>query len=70
MSDKIKTETREQFKNLIEKFDAHKNQYKKSTYDEANTKVDFIDPFFEAIGWDVANRQGFAEQYREVDFLY
>ncbi|MCK4321190.1 N-6 DNA methylase [candidate division WOR-3 bacterium] len=66
MSDKIKTETREQFKILIDKFEAHKNQYKKSTYDEANTRVDFIDPFFEAIGWDVANRQGFAEQYREV----
>jgi len=25
-----------------------------------------IDPLFEALGWDVANRQGFAEAYKEV----
>lgn len=66
MLDKIKTEASEQFKILIDKFEAHKNQYKKSTYDEANTRVDFIDPFFESLGWDVSNKQGYAEQYREV----
>jgi predicted type IV restriction endonuclease len=26
----------------------------------------FIDPFFMALGWDVNNSQGFAEQYKEV----
>jgi hypothetical protein len=26
----------------------------------------FIDPFFAALGWDVNNAQGFAEQYKEV----
>jgi len=66
MSEDIKKKARRQFKTLIKKFETHKSQYKKSTYDEANTRVDFIDPFFEAIGWDIANRQGFAEQYREV----
>lgn len=29
-------------------------------------KVDFIDPFFKALGWDIDNSQGYAEAYREV----
>jgi len=66
MLNKANTESIRQIKDLVNKFETHKKQYKKSTYDEANTRVDFIDPFFETIGWDVANRQGFAEQYREV----
>src|SRR5439155_24789475 len=27
---------------------------------------EFIDPFFESLGWDIANRQGFAEPYKDV----
>jgi hypothetical protein len=29
-------------------------------------RVEFIDPFFEALGWDVRNVQGHAEQYKDV----
>jgi len=28
--------------------------------------VEFLNPLFGALGWDVENRQGFAEQYKEV----
>ncbi len=41
-------------------------QYKSALYDEANTRVDFIDKFFEMLGWDVRNTQGYSEHYREV----
>ncbi len=61
-----KTEARKSIKSLVDRFDRNIEQYKKTNYDEANTRVDFIDPFFEALGWDVANKQGYAEQYREV----
>ena len=27
---------------------------------------EFIDPLFKALGWDIDNEQGFAEQYKEV----
>jgi type I restriction-modification system DNA methylase subunit len=40
--------------------------YKKSDYNETQTRRDFIDPFFKALGWDIDNEQGFAESYREV----
>ena len=61
-----KTEARKTIESLVARFTENISQYKKTNYDEANTRVDFIDPFFEALGWDVANKQGYAEQYREV----
>ncbi len=61
-----KKEAKQRIKKLVERFDANISQYKKANYDEANTRTDFIDPFFENLGWDVANKQGYAEQYREV----
>jgi len=33
---------------------------------EAATRLEFIDPFFEALGWDVRNVAGHAEQYKDV----
>jgi hypothetical protein len=51
---------------LIDRFKEHLEQYKGASYDEANTRTDFIDPLFELLGWDVANRNSYAEQYREV----
>jgi hypothetical protein len=51
---------------LIDRFKEHLEQYKGVSYDEANTRTDFIDPLFKLLGWDVANTAGYAEQYREV----
>ncbi|MCX6098055.1 MAG: N-6 DNA methylase, partial [Caldiserica bacterium] len=51
---------------LIDRFKEHLEQYKGASYDEANTRTDFIDPLFRLLGWDVANTAGYAEQYREV----
>ena len=46
---------------LVKRFGENISQYKKLNYDEANTRTDFIDPFFENLGWDVANKQGYVE---------
>ena len=51
---------------LIDRFKEHLEQYKGASYDEANTRTDFIDPLFKLLGWDVANTASYAEQYREV----
>lgn len=51
---------------LVEKFDDQKEFYKKSDYNETTTRIHFIDPFFEALGWDMNNKQGAWEAYREV----
>lgn len=51
---------------LVERFENQIESYKKSDYGETQTRRDFIDPFFKALGWDIDNSQGYAEAYREV----
>ncbi len=51
---------------LVERFDYHVDDYKRGNYNETQTRNDFINPFFEALGWDINNRAGLAESYREV----
>jgi adenine-specific DNA-methyltransferase len=51
---------------LVTRFNEQLPAYKKSDYNETQTRRDFIDPFFKALGWDIDNEQGFAESYREV----
>ena len=51
---------------LVEKFDRNRDQYLKQAYNEAQTRNEFIDPLFEALGWDMTNRSGYAEAYKDV----
>jgi len=51
---------------LTDQFKTNFIQYKNTNYDEANTRVDFIDKFFELLDWDVRNKLGFSEDYRDV----
>ena len=50
---------------LVERFSFQIDNYKRD-YNEMQTRQDFINPFFEALGWDMNNRQGAWEAYREV----
>lgn len=56
----------DRIKELIETFDNNLESYKKSNYNETQVRREFIDPFFEELGWDVSNRQGYAEAYKDV----
>lgn len=40
---------------LVEKFKANNEHYMRSTYSEAEARQDFIDKFFNALGWDVTH---------------
>ncbi|HBD95097.1 MAG: hypothetical protein A2015_02370 [Spirochaetes bacterium GWF1_31_7] len=51
---------------LTTQFRDNIKQYKSTLYDEANTRVDFIDKMFELFDWDVRNNQGYSELYRDV----
>ena len=61
-----KEEAKQKVGELCERFRYNLDVYKRSTYNEAQVRREFIDPFFEALDWDVSNRQGYAEQYKEV----
>ncbi|MEK7730278.1 MAG: N-6 DNA methylase, partial [Planctomycetota bacterium] len=40
--------------------------YQQATYNETQARREFIDPFFQALGWDVDNESGHAEAYKDV----
>ena len=61
-----KGEALEKVRLLIQRFDEQKEFYTNSDYNETQTRRDFVDPFWKALGWDVDNESGYAESYREV----
>jgi adenine-specific DNA-methyltransferase len=62
-------EAPDSIKELVEDFEENEYQYKNSSvFDEENTKVKFLNPFFEALGWDLRNNNQYAPQFQEVEF--
>jgi type I restriction-modification system DNA methylase subunit len=51
---------------LVERFEEHEEVYKNKDYKEAQLRVDFLNPFFNALGWDVYNTKSYDPEYREV----
>ena len=51
---------------LVERFERNIEAYKSGSYNETQVRREFIDPFFEALGWDVNNTAGNAEAYKDV----
>ncbi len=52
---------------LVDRFRANLDSYKRGTCgNETQVRREFIDPLFETLGWDVSNRQGYAEAYKDV----
>jgi hypothetical protein len=51
---------------LVEKFDYNQHEYKNPKYNETQVRIEFLNPFWEALDWDVTNRKGYALPYREV----
>ena len=51
---------------LVQRFQHNRDAYRAAAYNETETRREFIDPFFKAMGWDVDNEQGYAEAYKEV----
>ena len=58
-------EVPKQIGELIAKFDQNLDAYH-TQYGETEVRVEFINPFFEALGWDVTNKAAIAEAYKDV----
>src|SRR3972149_5955172 len=59
-------ETPGQIAELVERFNRNVDAYQNQLYNETQVRREFIDPFFEALGWDVTNKAGYAEAYKDV----
>ena len=55
-----------QLNELIENFKTHLSEYKSPNYDEANTRVDYIDKFFELL---IIYFPGYLEIVKQKQFL-
>jgi hypothetical protein len=52
---------------LVEQFEREHAAYRSGDYNEAQVRVEFINPLFdELLGWDKENRQGRPVAYRDV----
>jgi hypothetical protein len=51
---------------LVERFHLRRSEYESPNYVEARVRVDFINPLFMALGWDVENQLNLGEHEREV----
>lgn len=57
---------RARIQSLSERLARQRDRYHSSSYNEETARSEFVSPFFEALGWDIANRLGHALQYRDV----
>lgn len=53
-------------KQLIEKYQSDRDFYLTNKYNETLLRSDFLDPFFELLGWDIKNNDGKSTNEREV----
>jgi hypothetical protein len=51
---------------LVDRFERNADAYRSGSYNETELRREFLDPFFKALGWDIDNKQGHAEAYKEV----
>jgi hypothetical protein len=51
---------------LVERYRDNRPDYRSAGYNETRLRREFIDPFLELLGWDVGNKEGYAEAYKHV----
>ncbi len=51
---------------LVERFSARRAHFEQPDYNETQVRVEFINPFFRALGWDVENQSGQPPALRDV----
>lgn len=53
-------------KELVEKYESNRDYYRSKKYNETLLRSDFLDLFFELLGWDIKNTSGKTTNEREV----
>jgi len=53
-------------KRLVERFDQDRKVFLSADYKEEQLRLEFLNPFFTALGWDMDNKQGLSETFKQV----
>lgn len=56
----------QQLEKLVNKYELNKKLYERQSYNETELRVEFLNPLFKLLGWDVDNEQGRPSYSREV----
>jgi hypothetical protein len=51
---------------LVERFERDRKVFLSPDYKEEQLRAEFLNPFFESLGWDVSNKAGLTEVYKPV----
>ncbi|HKZ52933.1 MAG TPA: hypothetical protein VJ085_06615 [Candidatus Acidoferrales bacterium] len=57
---------RAELERQVTKFAANEEEYCAQGYPEAQARLDFSDPLFRALGWDIENRAGLPYGQRDA----
>ncbi|MDA8106485.1 MAG: Eco57I restriction-modification methylase domain-containing protein [Nitrospiraceae bacterium] len=57
---------KDRLQTLVAKFEKDKHHYLSKGYPEAQVRIDFLNPFFESLGWDIENREQKPPHERDV----
>jgi len=55
---------------LATRFEKYREEYRRGGYDESTLRLEYLNPFFKALGWDVDNERGHPPHLREVRVEY
>lgn len=61
-----KSDSRQKVEKLVSNYKERRDEFKSDTYNETEARNDFIDPLFEALGWDVSNESNKPRHMKEV----
>lgn len=56
----------DKIRELVERFERGRHTYAAPTYNETQVRREFLDPMFTCLGWDLDNKAGYAEAYKDV----
>jgi len=51
---------------LVERFQRDRKVFLSAEYKEESLRKEFLNPFFESLGWDVSNKAGLTEVFKPV----
>ncbi len=51
---------------LVERFERDRKVFQSLDYKEEQLRLEFLNPFFESLGWDVVNKAGLTEVFKPV----
>ena len=57
----------EKIRELVSRFEEQLPTLKNAKYKEHNLRMEYLNPFWEALGWDIHNTKGQTQSYKEVE---